>query len=91
MKPSNFTYFPLDSVLQDGICESVAKNIMIILKRTGDKFRELTWEEYKTERLKDKDFGENEKPFFEKVIPYCQSAETAVKFCKIWAAVKENN
>lgn len=82
--PSNFTGHPFGSVLQNSESETIARNIMIILERTGNTFRELTWEEYKSERLKDKEFSEREKIFFEKVIDYCKSADTAKCFCKDW-------
>ena len=60
---------------------------MVILKRTGDEFRPLEWEEYKQERLKDKNFSEYEKKYFDKVIPYCKSADTAVLFSNSWLPV----
>ena len=60
---------------------------MKILKRTGDEFRPITWEEYKEERLKDGNFSDREKSIFENVIPYCKSADTAVLFCKTWVSV----
>ena len=85
MKPSNFTSNPMGSVLRKSEFETVAQNIMLILKRTGDVFRELTWEEYKEERLKDRNFSEREKQYFDGVIGYCNSADKAVLFCNNWA------
>jgi len=38
MKPSDFTTQPMGSVLGKYEAETVAKNIMLILKRTGDEF-----------------------------------------------------
>ncbi len=87
MKPSNFTSYPWSSVLQNSESETIAQNVMKVLKRTGDEFRLLFWEEYKEERLKDGNFSDREKSIFENVIPYCQSADTAVLFCKTWATV----
>lgn len=85
MKPSQFiSKYPYSSVFRSSEHETVAMNIMVILKRTGDTFRDLSWEEYKAERLKDKDFYEFEKEYFEKVVTYCQSAEKAKTFCKNW-------
>lgn len=52
MNPSNYTTFPWDSVLQNAESETIAQNIMIILKRTGDKWRKLSFEEYQQERKK---------------------------------------
>lgn len=87
MKPSNFTSFPYLSILKDSDSETIARNIMIILERTGDEFRPLSWEEYREERLKDRNFSNREKAIFEEVIPFCESANTAVLFCKHWASV----
>lgn len=84
MKPSNFTSFPLSSVLKSGSAEMVARNIMKILKRTGDTFRELSWLEYAEERRKDTGFTEREKPYFDKVIGFCSSGDKALLFCKDW-------
>ncbi len=87
MKPSNFTSYPWSSVLQNSESETIAQNVMKVLKRTGDEFRPLSWEEYKEERLKDGNFSDREKSIFENVIPYCKSADTAVLFCKTWVSV----
>lgn len=86
--PSMFTDFPTDSVLQKHESEIIARNIMVILSRTGNVFRELTWEEYKLERLKDKDFSEGEKYFFDQVI-YLASGDKdkIINFCKKWNRV----
>lgn len=84
MKPSDFMTHPFASVMQNAESEIVARNIMAILSRTGDTFRLLTWEEYKTERLKDGNFSENEKPYFTDVIGYCESEDTAKLFSKAW-------
>jgi hypothetical protein len=69
MKPSLFTAQPFDSTLQNSESETIARNIMVILVRTGDTFRELTWEEYKAERLKEPkpNFDDREKFWFEQV------------------------
>lgn len=50
MKPSNFIAFPIESVFHNYEIEAVARNIMVILARTGDTFRSLEWDEYKAER-----------------------------------------
>lgn len=88
VKPSNFSFQPWGSVLQKSEAETIAANIMVILKRTGDTWRELTWEEYKEERLKDGKFTEGEKYYFDKVIGYCKSADSAILFSPNWAAIK---
>lgn len=82
--PSNFMSFPMGSVLKNHESEVIARNIMAILNRTGNTFRELTWEEYSKERKKDGNFSEREKGYFDDVIKYCKSADTAVCFCEDW-------
>lgn len=85
MKPSDFKrQHPYGSVLRKSECETVARNIMIILTRTGDAFRDLTWEEYEAERKKDGKFHGSEKGYFDIVKPYCASADTAIAFCPNW-------
>jgi len=84
MKPSDFTKFPYDSIIQNSEHEEIARNIMVILKRTGDTFRELSWEEYKTERKNDGGFTNSEKPFFDRVKKYCISEETVKSFSPTW-------
>lgn len=88
LKPSNFTNFPWDSILQKTESEIVAQNIMKILERTRNEFKELSWEEYQEERLKDKNFSTIEKSYFNKVVNYCASSESAISFCKNWAKTK---
>ncbi len=82
--PSDFTNFPLESVLQKCESETIAQNIMKILERTGNVFRELTFEEYRIERLKDGDFSEGEENYFEKVIGYCVDSKCAKLFSEAW-------
>lgn len=85
MKPSNFKEQPYDSVLQKSECETIARNIMVILHRTGNEWRELDWEEYMAERKKDGGFSHSEREYFDRVIPYCKSAELAKSFSPKWA------
>ncbi len=89
MKPSDFSFTPWGSVLRNSECETVARNIMVIMSRTGDTFRPLEQDEYKSERLKDGNFSEGELVFFDRVIPYCVSADTARLFSPEWANVGE--
>lgn len=84
MQPSDFTNYPWGSVAQKSESETVALNIMRILKRTGNTFRPLSWEDYKEERLKDTGFSETERKYFDEVIGYCKSADTAVLFSSRW-------
>ena len=87
MKPSDFTEHPYNSLLKKSEPETIARNIMVILKRTGNTFRRLDWDKYKDERLKDGNFTESEHAYFDKVSPYCTSAEQAAKFSPTWAEV----
>ena len=82
--PAKFLKFPFGSVMNKSEHESIARNIMVILKRTKNEFRELPWNEYKIERLKDGGFSEGEKQFFDEVIMYCSQEEHALKFSKEW-------
>jgi hypothetical protein len=100
-KPSDFaTTYPWSSVAQKSETESIAVNIMKILKRTGDEWRELTWEEYKEIRLADEaaalakdpkyriNFAEYlEKPAFEQALPYTTSAAKACEFSRCWKEI----
>lgn len=86
-----FTSYPWDSVLQKSECETIARNIMIILKQTGDIFRDLKWGEYKKERLKDGGFTQSEKEYFDQAIPHCKSADTARNFSKVWEKSYNDN
>lgn len=89
MKPSIFAIHPWNCILQKSEAETVAKNIMSILFRTGDTFRELTWDEYKRERLKDQNFTESEKVFFDQVNYYCLNSERASCFSPDWKEAYE--
>lgn len=75
---------PWSSVLRKSEYETVALNIIVILARTGDKFRELSWQEYKTGRLPDGNFSNGERSFFERVQPFTASAENAKCFSQKW-------
>lgn len=90
LKPSDFKIYPWSSVFTNSETETIAKNIMIILSRTGNEFRNLEWDEYRIERLKDGSFSDNEKQYFDKAIKYCKSAETAVLFSPKWESVLNN-
>ena len=73
MKPSSWTNRIFNSIFRNTESEIIFANCMTILSRTGDEWRKLTWEEYKEERLKDGNFSEYEKSYFEKVLPYTLS------------------
>lgn len=85
MKPSDFSKkHPYDSIFKECKHEVIARNVMKILQRTGNEFRELSWEEYKEERLKDKDFSEIEKSYFDKIVCHCSTEEAAKNFSPNW-------
>jgi hypothetical protein len=80
----------MGSVARKSEAETVARNIMFILKATGDEWRSLTWDEYKMERQTNgQGFSEKEKPYFEQVVGYCVSEQTARLFCSGWKEVGE--
>ena len=84
MQPSDFQEFPWSSVTKNNESERIALNIITILERTENVWRDLSWDEYREERLKDLDFNEREKGYFDTVQPYTRSAETAALFCGAW-------
>lgn len=86
LKPSDFTYWPKQSKYWKMEPESVAENIMVILARTGDVFRDITFEEYRAERLKDERFHKAEKDYFNQVVYYCSSSIIASGFSPVWKA-----
>lgn len=87
LKPKDFNTFPWGSVKGTSEHETVAQNIMAILQRTGNKFRHLSWEEYKEERIKDGNFSEREKGYFLDVYDFCVSPQTAVLFSPTWKEI----
>ena len=84
LKPSDFRKDPMGSVTRKSECEDIARNIMVILARTGDVFRKLPYEEYVSERKKDGNFSSIEKSYFDKVIDYCISEDSAKLFSPVW-------
>jgi hypothetical protein len=84
VKPNNFLSQPMSSIQNKSEAETVARNIMVILSATGNRFRRLSWEEYKSARLRDGSFTEAEQVYFEKVWPYTVSAEKAAMFSPVW-------
>lgn len=89
MKPSDFASVSnMGSVARKSEAETVASNIMRILMITGDEWRPLSWEEYWNQRTKHgTGFSLKEKPYFEQVIDFCQSEQTARLFAPGWKMV----
>jgi len=91
--PKDFIKYPWDSVFHNSERETVALNIMKILSRTGNKWRNLSWDEYLDERVKDgggnthnQDYL-SEKTCFEDVSKYTTSEDVARRFCLEWNKV----
>ena len=61
----------------------MALNIMKIRRRLGDNW-DLSWEDYKTERLKDGRFSDKEQGYFEKVMEFIPGPAAAMRFCPGW-------
>lgn len=92
LRPSDFARIdPYESVFRQAEYKTVAQNIMICLKRTGDTFRKLTLEEYITERNYAKSpYHSSEAYYFNYVIDYCISADKAKTFSRAWDIPKIN-
>jgi len=89
--PSHYLQRPVGSVSQNGDTETIARNIMAILSREGNQFRELSFDEYKLSRIQDgaTEFAVSaEKPHFDIAAPYCISAQRANDFCEGWYTQK---
>lgn len=88
--PKDFRTFPYDSVFHNSERENIARNIMVILARTGDTWRELSVEEYLQERIKDGGGDTynwqhgSESSMFPEVVKYTVSEEMARKFSNEW-------
>lgn len=92
MKPSNFKTWPWSCVFQNAEREQVALNIITILARTGNEWREMLWPEYLAERIKDGGGNTShnqhtEQDCFYDVAPYTVSAKAAATFSPTWANV----
>jgi hypothetical protein len=84
MKPSDFLAHPYDSVFSKNESEVVARNIMVILMKTGNEFGEISYSTYKEFRLMDGNFSEAEYKYFEEVKAFCFSESNAKKFSLAW-------
>ncbi|PID34886.1 MAG: hypothetical protein CR971_00920 [candidate division SR1 bacterium] len=84
-KPSDFSKIrPWSSIFQNVECETIALNIVGILARTGDEWRELKWEEYKEEREKEGVSLSSKHEYFEAISEYCSTYKTARLFSPDW-------
>jgi len=70
-RPSEYlSKFPSGSILYDYSSEQVIYNCLVILAKTGNTFRPLTFEEYQKVRKEDGCFSINERPHFDRVQKY---------------------
>lgn len=89
-RPSQYLTPPREGVLHNEDAEYVALNIMVILVREGNRFKELSWDTYKKHRLLDGNFNETkERPLFDSVVAYTISAATAKDFSPVWRRLYE--
>ena len=77
MVPSKYRSFPSGSIFQKWEAEMIFRNIIVILWRTGDTWRPLSWEEYMKERKKDGNFSYAEKEYFDQVVGYTNDPDSA--------------
>ena len=91
MNPSDFTEQPWSSIFYKSEPETIITNIMVILKRTGNIWRELSEEEYIKEREKDGGYGSSELQYFRQVVEYTTSAVKASRVSKSWAKIYDTH
>lgn len=87
MNPEDFTVQPMNSIRRKSEAETVARNIMVILARNGNKWRLLGWNEYETERRKDGDFTMSEQSYFDAVYIHTETEQAARRFSPVWQNV----
>lgn len=93
MKPSDFKIQPWSSRAGKSEAETVARNIMNILARTGDEWRELPWDEYRIARFDDSASTRDmilEEPYFNEVVRFTMSEAAAREFSPTWKRVGQN-
>ena len=86
LKPGHFTVYPMGSIKQSAGSQIVAQSINIIRERLGNDWA-LSWDQYKAERVKDGDFTDKEKKYFDSVIDLISSAEACINFSPSWSKV----
>ena len=88
-----YEIFPIGSVSQKTECEFIAQKIVLFLfKYYGNTWIKLTWDQYKSflpvelHKLihSDPAVAKSQKEWFDRVIDYTVSYETAKLFCKEW-------
>ena len=87
MRPSNFCTYPWNSLFNKSEHETVALNIMLILREINS-WRRLSWNEYEKTRKKHGGFSLQEKKYFDEVIDYTVSEKEAKKFSPEWRKIK---
>lgn len=90
LAPSDFCVKPWACIFYKSEHETIARNCMVMLKRTGNTWRDLSEEEYIEQRLNDgasESAAKGEITYFRDVQPYTNSPEQAAKFSKTWAEI----
>jgi len=89
LTPGDFLCHPFDSVTQHTESEIVAHNIMVICKRRGDRWGELTRDEYDAEREKDGGLSAAELREFDEIYPRINRVLGAITFSPTWLTAAE--
>lgn len=85
--PADYCQIPWSSRFNKSESETVITNVMIILKRNGNKWGPIDWKEYKKGRQKDLNFTDSEKVYFDEVHRYCFSAKNASLVSANWKKI----
>lgn len=90
IKPSAFKNTkPISSTYGKSEAETVALNIMVILARNGDIWRELPINEYIDERKKDGNYSSMELVYFESIVWHTVNIDRASAFSGMWKQIAE--
>lgn len=86
MNPSNFTTTPVNSILgkRHFAYDITARNIMKILERTGNQWRQLSWQEYKAEMNKDNNRVDGTRPIFDDIAGMLSDEVGTRCYCCCW-------
>jgi hypothetical protein len=86
LRPGDFLSHPTGSVVGRHEAEVVARNIMVIRTRLGNKW-DLTLEEYREHREKDGHYKLIEEEHFKQIYPLISTPMGAIAFAPGWAKV----
>lgn len=84
--PADYISYPWGSILNSTEHEMIARDIMVILYKTGNVFREISFDEYKKEKTKitKNIINASEESRFMQVVNFCKNPYMANSFCKNW-------